>query len=61
VTVLQPQGLWAAAKVTKHVPWPVSGPTTVAVTPYGSYVVSGRLDWLIHDGRTSDEFILRRV
>jgi DNA-binding beta-propeller fold protein YncE len=61
VTVLRPQGLWSAAKVTKHSAWPIPAPTTIAVTPYGSYVVNGRLDWLIRDGRTSDEFILSRV
>jgi DNA-binding beta-propeller fold protein YncE len=61
VTVLQPAARWTAARVTQHKAWPITAPTTVAVTPYGSYVLNGRLDWLISDGRTSDEFFLTRT
>jgi sugar lactone lactonase YvrE len=61
VTVLEPRGLWTSAKVTQHRAWPIEAPTTVAVTPYGSYVLNGRLDWVIRDGRTSDEFFLTRA
>ncbi|ONI73390.1 hypothetical protein ALI144C_46670 [Actinosynnema sp. ALI-1.44] len=61
VTVLRPRGLWAGAAVTKHTAWPISAPTTAAVTPYGTYVVNGRLDWLLLEGRVSDEFFLSRV
>ncbi|TCO65405.1 SMP-30/gluconolactonase/LRE family protein [Actinocrispum wychmicini] len=61
VTVLQPHGLWISATVVKHEVWPIPAPTTVAVTPYGSYVLNGRLDWLIRDHKTSDEFFLTRA
>lgn len=61
VTVLRPRGLWWGAAVTKHTAWPIPAPTTAAVTPYGTYVVNGRLDWLLHEGRVSDEFFLSRV
>jgi sugar lactone lactonase YvrE len=60
VTVLRPEGVWSAAKVAKRVAWPMPG-TTVALTPYGSYVVSGRLELLFGQGVTSDEFFLRRL
>lgn len=61
VTILEPRGLWTSATVVKHEAWPIPAPTTVAVTPYGSYVVNGRLDWLINENRTSDEFFLTRA
>jgi DNA-binding beta-propeller fold protein YncE len=61
VTVLRPAGLWRSATVVEHREWPVPAPTTVAVTPSGSYVLNGRLDWLILDNRTSDEFFLTRA
>nr|WP_198152070.1 SMP-30/gluconolactonase/LRE family protein [Kibdelosporangium sp. MJ126-NF4]CEL23630.1 Expressed protein [Kibdelosporangium sp. MJ126-NF4]CTQ93167.1 Expressed protein [Kibdelosporangium sp. MJ126-NF4] len=61
VTVLRPKGLWSGALVTKRTAWPISAPTTAAVTPYGTYVVNGRLDWLLKEGRTTEEFFLSRV
>jgi hypothetical protein len=61
VTVLEPVGMWTGARVVAHETWPISAPTTVAVTPYGDYVVNGRLDWYITDGRTSNEFFVTRA
>ena len=64
VTVLRsrgPGGDWRSARVVRRVePWPGTSPTTVAVTPYGDYAVSGRLELLLA-GTTSDQFTLRRV
>ncbi|MFL6076772.1 MAG: SMP-30/gluconolactonase/LRE family protein [Mycobacteriales bacterium] len=62
VTVLRSRGgAWQAAHVVSRVePWPGTSPTTVAVTPYGDYAVSGRLELLL-TGTTSDQFTLRRV
>jgi DNA-binding beta-propeller fold protein YncE len=61
VTVLRPRGLWDSAKVARHAAWPISAPTTVAVTPFGDYVLNGRLDWLFNENRTSDEFFISRI
>jgi sugar lactone lactonase YvrE len=61
VTVLRSRGGWKSARVVSRVePWPGTSPTTVAVTPYGDYAVSGRLELLLA-GTTSDRFTLRRV
>ncbi len=40
--------------------WPDPAPTTAAVTPYGTYVVDGRLDAFLAGG-SADGFVLRRV
>ncbi|CAM3989143.1 SMP-30/gluconolactonase/LRE family protein [Kibdelosporangium persicum] len=61
VTVLRPKGLWSGAEVTKRTAWPIPAPTTAAVTPYGTYVVNGRLDWLLHEQKLSNEFFLSRI
>jgi sugar lactone lactonase YvrE len=53
-------GLWfSEAREVRRETWPVEAPTTVAVTPHGSYAVSGRLPELL-GGSISDEFDLRR-
>jgi hypothetical protein len=52
---------WRSARVVRGVvPWADPVPTTAADSPYGTYVVSGRLDVLI-TGATSDRFTLRRL
>jgi sugar lactone lactonase YvrE len=62
VTVLRPNGLWTSATVTRHKAWPIVAPTTVAVTPYGSYVLNGRLDlFLGQPPQLSDEFFITRA
>jgi sugar lactone lactonase YvrE len=61
VTVLRPRGLWSEAKVTQRQAWPIAAPTTVAVTPYGSYVLNGLLDVFLTQGTTSDEFFITRA
>lgn len=40
--------------------WPDPAPTTVAVTPYGDYVLDGRLDAFLTGGSAPD-FVLRRI
>lgn len=52
---------WRHAGVRSRVePWPVGGPTTVAVTPYGDYVLSGEVGTVLV-GQTSDRIVLRRL
>ncbi|GAA1027662.1 hypothetical protein GCM10009557_09920 [Virgisporangium ochraceum] len=41
-------------------PWPDPAPTTATVTPYGTYIVDGRLDVFLSGGST-DGFVLRRL
>jgi len=41
-------------------PWADPAPTTAAETPYGVYVVDGRIDRFIA-GTTADDFVLRRL
>ncbi|WP_189160524.1 hypothetical protein [Lentzea pudingi] len=61
VKVLRSRDGWTSAKTAKTVAqWPDPLPTTVAVSPAGAYVLSGRLDVLI-TGSTSDQFTLRRI
>lgn len=40
--------------------WPDAAPTTVAVTPYGTYVLDGHLDAFLSGGSATD-FVLRRL
>ncbi|WP_328992283.1 SMP-30/gluconolactonase/LRE family protein [Kribbella sp. NBC_01245] len=60
VTVLRSADGFRTARAVRRTPWPVKAPTTIALTPYGGYVVSGNLDLLLA-GTPSDEFTLRRV
>jgi sugar lactone lactonase YvrE len=61
VTVLRPNSNWSAVRVVRSTaPWPVAGPTTIALSPHGAYVLSGRIDVLLAGGH-SDEFNLRRL
>ncbi|HEY0449277.1 hypothetical protein [Actinophytocola sp.] len=41
-------------------PWPDLAPTTVAVTPYGDYVLDGRMNALL-TGSAAADFVLRRI
>lgn len=59
-TVLSSRDNYRTAQVRSVEPWPVAGPTTAAVTPYGAYVLSGRIDVLLAGGR-SDQFTIRRM
>ena len=59
-TVLTSRDNFRSAQVRSTEAWPVSGPTTAAVTPHGTYVLSGRIDVLIGGGQ-SDEFTIRRI
>lgn len=49
-----------AAVPLRTTPWPDPAPTTAADTPYGIYVVDGRLDALLAGG-TATDFVLRRL
>lgn len=49
-----------AAIPLRTTPWPDPAPTTVAETPYGTYVVDGRIDVFIAGG-TATNFVLRRL
>ena len=60
VTVLASSDDYRTAVVRSIEAWPVAGPTTAAITPYGTYVLSGRIDVLIA-GDQSDEFAIARA
>ncbi|MEU1365842.1 SMP-30/gluconolactonase/LRE family protein [Streptomyces sp. NPDC005803] len=61
VTVVASRDGWRSATVRSQVaPWPTGGPTTVAVTPYGDYVLSGEVGTVLV-GETSDRIVLRRL
>ena len=59
-TVLSSRDNYRTAQVRSVEPWAVAGPTTAAVTPYGTYVLSGRIDVLLAGG-WSDQFTIRRM
>ena len=59
VTVLRSSDNYRSAQVVTVKAWPIVGPTTVALTPHGAYVLSGRIDVLVAGGQ-SDEFDLQR-
>ncbi|HEX6356809.1 SMP-30/gluconolactonase/LRE family protein [Actinophytocola sp.] len=49
-----------AAIPVRTTPWPDPEPTTVADTPYGAYVVDGRISQFLSGG-TATDFVLRRL
>lgn len=62
VTVLCSRDGWRSASIRRRVdPWPVSGPTTVAVTPSGAYVMSGQVGVLLTGSGVATDFTLRRL
>ncbi|MFC8098813.1 SMP-30/gluconolactonase/LRE family protein [Streptomyces sp. NPDC057363] len=61
VSVLTSRDGWRSARVTSQIkPWPTGGPTTVAFTPCGDYVLSGEVGAALA-GATSDQITLRRL
>ncbi|MGW6277275.1 hypothetical protein [Kribbella sp. NPDC055071] len=60
VTVLSSTDDYRSTRVRSVTPWPVSGPTTAAITPSGLYVLSGSIDVLVAGGQ-SDAFTLHRM
>lgn len=59
LTVLRSRDNYRSATERGRDLWPVKNPTTVAVSPFGDYAVSGELAiWFA--GGTSDRFTLRR-
>jgi sugar lactone lactonase YvrE len=61
VTVLRLRDGGRALREVSSTAWPVPFPTTIAVSPFGGYVVSGELDVLLGTGGTTDTFTLRRL
>ncbi len=60
LTVLRSGDGWRSARETRRDVWPVNDPSTVAISPLGTYAVSGEITtWL--GGSTSDTFTLRRL
>jgi hypothetical protein len=41
-------------------PWPDPAPSTAAETPYGTYIVDGRIGQFLSGG-TATDFVLRRL
>jgi hypothetical protein len=61
--VLRPErpGHWDSLREVRTVAWPDPAPTTVALTPHGAYLLSGRLDRLIGGDPTVTTFTIRRL
>ncbi|WP_112239634.1 SMP-30/gluconolactonase/LRE family protein [Kribbella monticola] len=59
VAVLRSTDNYRSARVVAAKAWPIGGPTTVALSPHGMYVLSGRIDVLLAGGQ-SNEFDLHR-
>lgn len=62
VFLLRSKDGWRSAETVRSTPWPDPSPTTIAVTPYGDYVLSSNLLVLFRSGGkdTTDGFTLRR-
>ncbi|RZS37637.1 SMP-30/gluconolaconase/LRE-like protein [Herbihabitans rhizosphaerae] len=60
LTVLRGGRRWERATEVRREEWPIAGPTTVAVTPHGSYAVSGHVGELLA-GDYRDQFRLRAL
>ncbi|MET7283112.1 hypothetical protein ABZS29_33100 [Kribbella sp. NPDC005582] len=60
VTVLSSVDGFRSARVRSAEAWPVAAPTTAAVAPDGTYVLSGEIDVLLAGG-SSDRFTIRRL
>ncbi|MFF1822677.1 hypothetical protein ACFVWG_35570 [Kribbella sp. NPDC058245] len=60
VTVLSSNDGYRTARVRSAQAWPVVAPTTAAITPAGTYVLSGSIDVLLSGG-SSDRFTIRRA
>ncbi|MFF7265312.1 SMP-30/gluconolactonase/LRE family protein [Streptomyces sp. NPDC008159] len=62
VVVLRSSDNWRTARTVQDQTWPIEDPSTVAVTPYGDYVVSGGLREVLAGvpSTTPGQFHLRR-
>ena len=60
VTVFRSSDNYRTAFVATSVSWPVAAPTTAALTPHGTYVLSGNLDVMLAGGQ-SDTFTIHRL
>jgi hypothetical protein len=62
VSVLRSRDGWRSAGIRhRSEPWPVPGPTTVALTPSGAYVMSGQVGTLLTGSGVATDFTLRRL
>ncbi|WP_405162757.1 hypothetical protein OG203_41890 [Nocardia sp. NBC_01499] len=62
VTQLATSDGWVSARtVARHEPWAIPAPTDLTVTPYGTYVLSGRVDSLFGGGPAATDFVLHRI
>ncbi|NYI07670.1 gluconolaconase [Allostreptomyces psammosilenae] len=60
VTILRSDDSWASAHVAEQRDWPEQDPSTVAVTPYGEYVLSGRIREIFEPSdQPPTDFVLR--
>lgn len=60
VAVVRSHDGWRSARVVREKAWPTKSPTTVTLTPFGAYVVSGNLDKLLA-GELVDDFRFDRL
>ena len=51
---------WTSARTTRLQPWADPAPMTLAATPWGTYVLDGRLG-VLFGGGLADDFSLRRI
>ncbi|MGA6165028.1 SMP-30/gluconolactonase/LRE family protein [Amycolatopsis magusensis] len=62
VSVLRGDPRWSGAEVVRRVePWADSQPSTIARSPYGSYVLDGRMGVLLTGEGDATRFTLRRL
>jgi sugar lactone lactonase YvrE len=62
VSVVRSDDGWHSASIRRRVePWPVAGPTTVALTPAGAYVMSGEVRTLLTGSGVATSFTIRRL
>lgn len=63
VFVVRGAHTWREGRTVSKQPWPDPAPTMTGVAPYGSYVMSSKLNVLFGSGgkRTEDGFVLRKL
>ena len=62
VSVVRSRNGWRSAAIRHRAePWPVAGPTTVALTPSGAYVMSGQVGTLLTGSGVATDFTIRRL
>jgi hypothetical protein len=62
VSVVRSDDGWHSASIVRRVePWAVPGPTTVALTPAGAYVMSGEVRTLLTGSGVATSFTIQRL